>query len=68
MPVTELAILRLAPGVSLSDEEFRAKLLRSKQVMETALGIHGRRFVYYQDAHDPVVLYLLGDWQSTEEH
>lgn len=68
MPVTELAILRLAPGVSLLDEGFRARLLRSKQVMETALGIHGRLFVYYQDAQDPMVLYLLGDWQSTDEH
>ncbi|ROV90923.1 hypothetical protein VMCG_09964 [Cytospora schulzeri] len=68
MSVTELAILRLAPGVNILDAGFRAKILRSKQVMETALGIPGRRFVYYQDAEDPMVLYLLGDWQSTDEH
>lgn len=40
--------------------------------MENSLGIPGRRFVYYQDAEDPMVLYLLlyllGDWQFTDEH
>ncbi|ROW06369.1 hypothetical protein VPNG_07526 [Cytospora leucostoma] len=68
MPVTELATLPLAPGVSLADEGFRAKLLRSKIVMENALGIHGRRFAYYQSTEDYDLLYLLGDWQSTGEH
>lgn len=68
MPVTELAILPLAPGVGLSDKGIRGRLLRSKQVMETALGIPGRRFVYYQGVEDPTVLYLLGDWLSTDEH
>lgn len=68
MPVTELATLPLAPGVSLTDEGFRARLLRSKFVMENALSIHGRRFAYYQSTEDSRLLYLLGDWQSTEEH
>lgn len=68
MPVTELAILPLGPGVDLSNEAFRAKLFRAKAVMENALGISDRRFVYLQGVEDPQVLYLLGDWQSPAEH
>lgn len=68
MPVTELAILHLQPGVSLANPSFRAKLLQSVKVMENALGISGRRFVYYQGVEDPAILYLLGDWQSPSEH
>lgn len=68
MPVTELAIIRLAPGVSIANKSFRDKLLRSKEVMENALNLTGRRFVYYQGVEDPQVIYLLGDWQSPEEH
>lgn len=68
MPVTELAILPLGPRVDPSDESFRAKLLRAREVMETALGMSGRRFVYFQGVEDPRVLYLLGDWRSPAEH
>jgi hypothetical protein len=35
MPVTELALLRLRPGTSLSDHSFRSKLAEAKRVMET---------------------------------
>ena len=35
MPVTELALLRLRPGTSLSDPSFRSKLTEAKRVMET---------------------------------
>ena len=35
MPVTEVALLRLRPGTSLSDPAFRAKLTEAKRVMET---------------------------------
>lgn len=79
MPVTEVAILPLHPGVDPSDEtSFLAKLRHTKQVMENALGVPGRRFVYYyhqgveSDVNDHVddtrTLYLLGDWQSAAEH
>lgn len=68
MPVTELAILRLAPGADLSDATLRAKLGRAKTVMENALDISGRRFVYYQGVEDPRALYLVGGWQSAAEH
>lgn len=68
MGVTELAILYLTPNASLTSQAFRAKLLHSKKVMEAALGVSGRRFVYYQSIDDPAVLYLLGDWQSASEH
>lgn len=76
MPVTELAILPLRPGVDPSDETFVAKLRHTKQVMENALGVPGRRFVYYQGVDNNSkktdrtcwVYYLLGDWQSAAEH
>lgn len=68
MPVTELAILPLSPSVDLSDEAFLAKLRKTKQIMENALGIPGRRFIYYQGIEDDRVLYLLGDWNSPVEH
>lgn len=69
MPVTEVAILPLLPGVDVNHYSVRDKLRYTQQVMENALGVPGRRFVYYQgmDAgkHE---LYLLGDWQSAAEH
>jgi len=36
MPVTELALLRLRPGISLSDPAFRSKLAEAKRVNERA--------------------------------
>lgn len=68
MAVTELAILPLQPNISLTNASLRAKLLRAKQVMKTALGISGRHFTYYQSIEDPTTIYLLGDWQSPSEH
>lgn len=68
MPVTELAILHLKSGVSLTDPSCRARLLQAKRVMENALGIPGRQFVYYQGVEDPSMLFLLGDWRSPCEH
>lgn len=68
MPVTELAILHLSPGATIDNEPFRAKLQRTIQVMQNALGGSGRRFAYYHDVGDPQVLFLLGDWESPSEH
>lgn len=69
MPVTELATLPLSSRVTnISDEDFRAKLRATIQTMENALGIPGRRFVYYQGVENERSLYLLGDWRSAAEH
>lgn len=73
MPVTEVAILPLLPGVDVNHHSVRDKLRYTQQVMENALGVPGRRFVYYQGLTDTGSstkneLYLLGDWQSAAEH
>ncbi|KAF3762682.1 hypothetical protein M406DRAFT_333053 [Cryphonectria parasitica EP155] len=68
MPVTELAFLPLAQGTTPASPALHAKLQKSIQVMQTALGIPGRRFTYYQSLETPQLLYLLGDWRSPSEH
>ncbi|KAA8915896.1 hypothetical protein TRICI_001910 [Trichomonascus ciferrii] len=66
MAVTELAVLRLKPGVSVADDaELRTQLRFAKDTME-AYSRHP--FYFLQDEDDSEVLYIVGGWESAEFH
>jgi len=63
MVVTELAVLRLNPGTSI--EAITPNLSKAKQVME-AWG--NKKFHYLQCAEDSSLVYIIGCWDSIEQH
>ncbi|KAF1837232.1 hypothetical protein BDW02DRAFT_544447 [Decorospora gaudefroyi] len=65
MPITELALLRLNAGTSLSTPALRSALLHAKSLMQTYTN---RSFYYLQQIEDPSLIYVLGEWDSLEQH
>ncbi|ORY13538.1 hypothetical protein BCR34DRAFT_265664 [Clohesyomyces aquaticus] len=65
MTITEIALLRLSLNISADDSSLRSKLTHAKDVME---GYTGRRFYYLQQVEDPKLLYIIGEWESLDQH
>lgn len=65
MPVTEIALLRLSPGTSLLDQDFRRKLAHAKSVMQMDTR---RQFYYMQQIEDPACIYVIGQCESLSYH
>lgn len=65
MPVTELALLRLKDGVTLTQPTIKARLATAKHAMEA---FTNQPFAYYQQHEDPAFVYLLGSWASVSQH
>ena len=65
MPTTEIALLRLSPGNSILDMEFRRKLAHAKIVMQTETG---REVYYMHQIEDPTCLYIITEWKSLFQH
>jgi len=63
MPITELALLRLSSNVTIDD--VRAKLAHAKKVMQDYTG---RTFYYFQQTEDPTYIYIIGEWDSLDQH
>jgi hypothetical protein len=66
MAITELALLKLKDGVVLTDK-FKPTLREAQQAMEDYSG-QGRKFYYLQQIEDPSCIYVLGEWESLEQH
>lgn len=65
MTITELALLRLLPPTLADDAPLRSKLSHAKAVMENYTG---NRFYYLQQVEDPSLLYIVGEWESLDQH
>ncbi len=65
MVVTEFALLHLAPGVDISQEDIRGKLKHAKIISED---FTKRNFYLFQQVEDSSYLYIIGEWDSVEQH
>lgn len=65
MSITEIALLHLAPGVSIDDVTLRSRLAHAKVVMQDYTG---RTFYYLQQVEDPSYIYIIGEWESSDQH
>lgn len=65
MVVTEIALLRLMPGIDIHSANLRAKLGKAKIVMQDYTN---RTFYYYQQIEDPALIYIIGEWDSLDQH
>nr|AHG26151.1 dimeric alpha-beta barrel [Shiraia sp. slf14] len=65
MVVTEIALLRLWSGVVIGNADLKSKLAHAKKVMQDYTG---RQFYYYQQIEDPSCIYIIGEWESLDQH
>ncbi|KAF3053144.1 hypothetical protein E8E11_010545 [Didymella keratinophila] len=65
MTVIEIALLHLSQGVTISDPDVRSKLAHARSVMQEHTG---RNFYYLQRVEDPSYIYVIGEWDSLDQH
>ncbi|KAF2671022.1 hypothetical protein BT63DRAFT_423279 [Microthyrium microscopicum] len=65
MAISEIGLLKLKSTASLDDPELREKLSQIKSNLEK---FTGHDFHYLQQIEDPNYIYMLGQWQSLEQH
>jgi hypothetical protein len=65
MTITEIALLSLPSGVTFVNVDLRAKLANAKKVMQD---FTGRTFYYLQQCEDPSHIYIIGEWDSLDQH
>ncbi|KAF2800913.1 hypothetical protein K505DRAFT_320142 [Melanomma pulvis-pyrius CBS 109.77] len=63
--ITEIALLRLTPPATADDAALRLKLAR---VIEVSEKYTGYRFYYLRQDEDPSLIYLIGHWDSLDQH
>jgi len=67
MTVTELALLRLSPGTTITSPCLRANLLHAENAMESSSTTR-QPFLFYHCVEDPSLIYLIGSWASVSAH
>jgi hypothetical protein len=65
MAVTEIALLSVCEGSSIDDAGLRSKLTHAKNIMEI---LASRSFYYFREIEDPSNIYIIGEWDSLEQH
>jgi len=65
MPITELALLHLTPGMTLTSPTLRTNLSHAKTVLQNYTN---RTFYYMQQISDPSCIYVVGEWDSLDQH
>jgi quinol monooxygenase YgiN len=65
MRITEIALLRMLPGINADDANLRTNLAQAKRVMEKYTG---NTFYYFQQTEDPSFIYIIGEWESLDQH
>lgn len=65
MTFSEISLLKLKSPFSLDDEDLCTRLTSIKAALAD---ITGHPFYYLQSIHDSSSIYLLGEWQSLEQH
>jgi quinol monooxygenase YgiN len=65
MTITEIALLHLAPNVAAENVDLRVNLSHAKTVMQN---FTNHTFYYLQQMEDPSYIYIIGEWESLEQH
>ncbi|KAI4925185.1 uncharacterized protein J4E92_007223 [Alternaria infectoria] len=65
MPITELALLHLTPGTTPESPTLRTNLSHAKTVLQNYTN---RTFYYMQQISDPSCIYVMGEWDSLDQH
>lgn len=65
MAITEVALLRLTPPTTAGNESLLTKLAHAKHVMQDYTN---RTFFYLQQIEDPSLIYIIGEWDSLDQH
>jgi heme-degrading monooxygenase HmoA len=65
MTITEIALLSLSSHVISINTDLSAKLANAKKIMQE---FTGRRFYYLQQCEDPSLIYIIGEWDSLDQH
>jgi heme-degrading monooxygenase HmoA len=65
MTITELALLHLSQDITVDDADVRSRLAHAKSVMQNYTG---RTFYYLQQVEDPTYIYIIGEWDSLDQH
>ncbi|KAF1841119.1 uncharacterized protein K460DRAFT_198817 [Cucurbitaria berberidis CBS 394.84] len=65
MAVTELALLHLSSSLTVENDDLRSKLAHAKNVMQE---FTKRTFYYLQQIEDPSYVYIVGEWDSLDQH
>lgn len=65
MTVTEITLLHLLQGFTITNADVRLKLAHARTVMQD---FTGRTFYYLQQVEDPSFIYIFGEWNSLDQH
>ena len=65
LAVTELALLRLLPNISLADQTLLRNLAHAKKDPRI---IHTPGSHFLSQIEDPTLIYIIGSWDSPEQH
>jgi quinol monooxygenase YgiN len=65
MTITEIALLLLSPDITISNPDLRSKLSHAKTIMQNYTS---HTFYYMQQIEDPAYIYIIGEWDSLDQH
>jgi quinol monooxygenase YgiN len=65
MTITEIALLLLSPGTMVDNPDLRSNLSLAKTTMQNYTG---HTFYYMQQVEDPAYIYIIGEWDSLDQH
>lgn len=65
MAISEIGLLRLRPTKSLDDPKL---LIELRAIQKGLHEFTGYPFFFLQQKHDPQFIYLLGEWESLDQH
>jgi hypothetical protein len=65
MAIIELAHVKLLGGISISDPFLRQNMQKVTEVIE---GYNHLKNLFYVEVEDPSILYVIGAWESQEQH
>jgi hypothetical protein len=65
MAIIEIAHVKLLGGISISDPGLRQNMQKVTEVIE---GYNHLRNLFYVEVEDPSILYVIGAWESQEQH
>ncbi|KAK2601805.1 hypothetical protein QQS21_004689 [Conoideocrella luteorostrata] len=65
MPISEIGLLKLKSSKSVDDADLRARM---NEITVGLQAFTGYPFYFLQQVKDPSFIYLLGEWESLDQH
>lgn len=65
MGITEIALLQMRSGMTAEDAALLSNLAHAKKTMQDYTG---NTFYYFQQTEDPSYIYIVGEWDSLDQH